>query len=96
MHDLGRDLGQGSEHVRTLEQIRTWQVYSGGLLDASPNSSTSRSMVRDAHLGAYRGRPHKVSMPRSRVITDSSGCAALKPTTRLMKSGPSKPTATLR
>src|SRR5262245_26577976 len=35
-------------------------------------------------------------MPRSFSMTDVNGCAAWNPTTRLTKSGPSKPTAALR
>jgi N-acetylmuramoyl-L-alanine amidase len=53
-------------------------------------------MVRDAHFGANRGRPHCVSMACSRAMTASSGWDVVNPTTRLMKSGPSNPTATLR
>ena len=34
MHDLGRDLRQRSEHVRTLEQVRSRQGVFRGLLDA--------------------------------------------------------------
>ena len=87
----------GPEHVRTLQQIRPRQRVFRGLLDAIAEQQhveihgARRPLGRDT-----RGRPHSVSMARSRAITASSGCAVVKPTTRLMKSGPSKPTATLR
>jgi hypothetical protein len=56
----------------------------------------SRSIVRDAHFGALRGRPQACSMSCSRASTASSDSSVVNPTTRLMKSGPSNPTAAFR